>query len=99
MAGYIEDVGVVHPHLAPHAPVRHYLRPTLLTYVGEKVRHGPPAVVEIVTLDFELSVDVLRVGVCPVGEQQHVLPVGVMTLAIAWHDHDRAVETHLLLKS
>src|SRR5262249_9704031 len=61
MSRNIEQIGVVHPHLTPHTAIRERPRHTLLASVRQEVTDSPLSVVEVVALNFEHPVDVLRV--------------------------------------
>ena len=64
-----------------------------------KSADGALAEVVVVALPLERGVDVLRIVIGPVGQQQRVLAVGGVALAAAALDDDRAVQPDLFLEA
>ena len=50
ISGHIEQIGRIHPHFAPHAPIRNRLSHTVATRIGEEVAHGALAEVVVVAV-------------------------------------------------
>src|SRR5580704_17134401 len=99
MPGHIGEVGRVHAHLSPHAPIGDCWRPTLPAHIVDEITHRALTKVEIIALPLERSVNLLRVEIRPLRQQHDVFTIGAVRLATPRLDHDGAIEPRLLLEA
>ena len=99
VAGDVEQIGRIHPHLSPHAAVIERLLPALLARVAEEIADRALVEVVVVALLLERREDPLRIDVGPIGQQHHVLAVCMLPLAAARLDDDGTVQPGLFLEA
>src|SRR3569833_1555540 len=99
MPGHIQQIGSVHPHLTPHPSIGYRGGQAVFSRISYKVADGSAVVVEVVALDLEQPVDAIGVDVGPIGQQQHVLAIGMMALAALRLYDDWAIQADLLLEA
>ena len=104
VAGHVRQVALAHAHAVPHVPVLERFDHPFVAKIAQRVEYG--AFIEIVVMAefFQCGVNMLRIFIAPVREQNHFVTVRVITRfgvcgRFAWVNHDGAINSGLFLKA
>ena len=96
---HVSEIGWAHLHLGPHLSIGHSSRPTFLAHVVDEVANGALVEVVVVRLFFELGHNPRRVFVGPITQHDDIVTIVGERLWILGINHQRTVNTDLLLEA
>jgi len=99
MAGDVAQVGRAHPHPVPHLAFGERLLHAHARRVFREVDRRRLVEVVVIAHFLQVGHDELRAVVGPIGEHEHMVALGLETLARTRLDDDRTVQAGLLLET
>jgi hypothetical protein len=99
MSRNIGQVARVHAHAIPHCTAVDRAADAERTRIAQKIARRRLGEVVVVALFLQRRKDVFGICVAPVRQQDDVIAIGAMRVAVARLDDDGAVQASLLLKA